>query len=163
MSLQFLAASSRPLAEALLDRLRDGAGFSRLAGEIPPVEDDEGQRLDENHDDAERHLSKPRASCAPDAAASAILLGRSFENSRDVLARLAEPDMVAIIQVADPDLVKPIRRMLRMLLASDATLIDGEISPTAFPPRRRPILSSCSRIAENRRSLRRTTRRSRPR
>ena len=31
MSLQSLAASSRPLAETFLDQLRSGAGFSRLA------------------------------------------------------------------------------------------------------------------------------------
>jgi hypothetical protein len=126
VSLASLAASSRPLAEVFVDRLRDGAGLSRLAGHIPAVEDDDGQRLDEDCDDTERHCTKPRASCAPDAAASAILLGRAFENSRDVLARLTASDTVAIIQVPDPDFVKPIRRLLRLLVASDATLIDGE-------------------------------------
>jgi len=126
MNLQSLAASSRPLAETFLDRLRDGAGFSRLAGELPPAEDDEGQWIDEDRDDAEHRRTKPRPLCAPDAAASAILLGRAFENSRDILAKLAASDTVAIIQVTDPDLVKPIRRLLRLLLASDATLIDGD-------------------------------------
>lgn len=124
MSLQALAASSRPLAETFLERLRNGAGFSRLAGEVPPLEDNEGQPPD----DAERRRAKSRPP-SPDAAASAILLGRAFENSRDILAKLAASDTVAIIQVADPDLVKPIRRMLRMLLASDATLIDGDDLP----------------------------------
>lgn len=125
MSMQSLATSPRPLAEEFLDRLRDGAGFSRLAGEIPPAGSDEGQCLDEDHDDAERHRAKPRRP-SPDAAATAILLGRAFENSRDVLAKLTASDTVAIIEVADPDLVKPIRRLLRLILASDATLIDGD-------------------------------------
>ena len=116
MSLNTLAASTRPLAEAFLDRLRNGAGFSRLAGELPAVEDDEGELPDENRDDAQRRRTKSRLP-SPDAAASAILLGRAFENSRDILAKLTASDTVAIIQVADPDLVKPIRRMLRMLLA----------------------------------------------
>ncbi|WP_036030050.1 AAA family ATPase [Bradyrhizobium yuanmingense] len=124
MSLIVLAASTRPLAEVFLDRLRSGAGFSRLAGEVVAIGDEE-QHLDEAHDDAERRRTKSRPP-SPDAAASAILLGRAFEDSRDILAKLAAPDTVAIIQVADPDLVKPIRRMLRMLLASEATLVDGD-------------------------------------
>ena len=126
MSLRSLAASPRPLAEVFIDRLRNGAGISRLAAGIPAVEDEEGEQLDEDRDDAERHCATLRAPCAPDAAASAILLGRAFENSRDVLARLTASDTVAIIQVPDPDFVKPIRRLLRLLVASDATLIDGE-------------------------------------
>jgi len=136
MSLQSLAASSRPLAETFLDQLRIGAGFSRLAGELPAVEDDEGQLPNEDRDDAQRRRTKSRPP-SPDAAAAAILLGRAFENSRDILAKLTAPDTVAIIQVADPDLVKPIRRMLRMLLASEAALVDGDdlvdrfrVSPT---------------------------------
>ncbi|MEY9464001.1 AAA family ATPase [Bradyrhizobium ottawaense] len=125
MSLIVLATSTRPLAEVFLDRLRSGAGFSRLAGEVVAIGDEEEQHLDEAHDDAERRRTKSRPP-SPDAAASAILLGRAFEDSRDILAKLTAPDTVAIIQVADPDLVKPIRRMLRMLLASEATLVDGD-------------------------------------
>jgi cell division protease FtsH len=123
VSLRSLAASPRPLADVFLDRLRDSAGFSRLATGIHAIEDDEDHQFGEDSDDAVRDRAKPRP---PDAAASAILLGRAFENSRDILAKLTASDTVAIIQVPDPDLVNPIRRLLRLLLASDATLIDGE-------------------------------------
>ena len=39
---------------------------------------------------------------------------------------MLDPDAVIIIQVPHPDLAKPVRRFLRLLLASDMTLIDGD-------------------------------------
>ena len=45
---------------------------------------------------------------------------------REALARMLDPDAVIIIQVPHPDLAKPVRRFLRLLLASDMTLIDGD-------------------------------------
>ena len=123
MNLRALATSTRPLHEAFLDRARGGTGFSRL----PRLTLD--KEVDELVSDDSGNPPPPVRSapgCAPEVAAIAILLGRAFEPSRDVLARLVDPDAVIVIQVPHPDLVGPVRRFLRLLLASDAPLIDGD-------------------------------------
>ena len=62
----------------------------------------------------------------PDEAAVAILMGRAFEGSRDTLARLRNRDMVAIVEVAAPDLVAPVKRFVRQrLLGATAPVLDG--------------------------------------
>jgi cell division protease FtsH len=123
MNLRVLATSTRPLHEVFVDRARSGAGFSRLPRPILDEEDDEFVS-----DDSGNPLppAKSGPACAPEIAAVAVLLGRAFETSRGALARMLDPDAVIIIQVPYPDLVKPVRRFLRLLLASDATLIDGD-------------------------------------
>ena len=119
MNLRALATSTRPLHEAFVDRARRGAGFSRLPR---PILDED----DELVSDDGGNSTPPVRSCSPEVATVAVLLGRAFENSRDVLAGMLDPDAVIVIQVPHPDLVKPVRRFLRLLLASDAPLIDGD-------------------------------------
>lgn len=122
MNLRVLASSDKPLHEVFVDFARGGAGFSRLSRSISDDENDEPA----SEDDSDPLLvAKPVPACAPDIATVAALLGRAFENSRDALARMLDPDTVIIIQVPHPDLVKPVRRFLRLLLAGDAPLIDG--------------------------------------
>jgi cell division protease FtsH len=126
MTLRALATSSRPLSESFIDRVRRGGGFSRLAHSLPASEEDDDGELDADREDERHHSTKPVPDCAPDIVVAAILLGRAFESSRDTLAKLSNPDTVAIIQVPYPDLVQPVRRFLRILLTSEAALVDGD-------------------------------------
>jgi cell division protease FtsH len=121
MNLRVLATSTKPLHEVFVDRARGGAGFSRLPR--PALEEDDELVAD---DSGNPLTTNSGAACAPEVAVVAVLLGRAFETSRDALARMLDPDAVMIIQVPHPDLVKPVRRFLRLLLASDAPLIDGD-------------------------------------
>jgi cell division protease FtsH len=122
MNLRVLAASEMPLHEVFIDFARGGAGFSRLSRSISDDENDEPA----SEDDGDLlPVAKPVPVCPPDVAAVAVLLGRAFETSRDVLARMLDPDAVIIIQVPHFDFVAPVRRFLRLLLASNAPLIDG--------------------------------------
>ncbi|MCK1620813.1 AAA family ATPase [Bradyrhizobium sp. 159] len=118
MNLRALAASTRPLQQVFVDRAR-GTGFSRLRQPIP----------DEDHElvsDDGGDLPLPVRSCSPELATVAVLLGRAFETSRDALAGMLDPDAVIVIQVPHPGLVQPVRRFLRLLLANDTPLIDGD-------------------------------------
>ncbi|MBR0994533.1 AAA family ATPase [Bradyrhizobium japonicum] len=119
MNLRTIAASKRPLQQVFIDRARGGTGFSGLPRPILD-EDDEIASYD-GGDQA------PRArSCSPELATAAVLLGRAFETSRDALAGMLDPDAVIVIQVPHPSLVQPVRRFLRLLLANDTPLIDGD-------------------------------------
>lgn len=121
MNLRAIAGSQRPLSEVFVEHARGGVGFSRLPR---IVSDDDNDQPDPDDDAAP--IAKQAPTCAPDVATAAVLLGRAFETSRDALARMLDPDAVTFIQVPHPDLVKPVRRFLRVLLASDAPpLIDG--------------------------------------
>ncbi|MFK4506505.1 hypothetical protein LPJ38_29600 [Bradyrhizobium daqingense] len=119
MNLRTIAASTRPLQQVFIDRARGRTGFSRLR-RATLDEDDEIASYD-GGDQA------PRArSCSPELATAAVLLGRAFETSRDALAGLLDPDAVIVIQVPHPSLLQPVRRFLRLLLANDTPLIDGD-------------------------------------
>jgi cell division protease FtsH len=122
MNLRAIAGSTRPLSEVFIERARGGAGFSQLPRSISDDENDEPASEDSSDP---LPVAKQVPACAPDVATIAVLLGRAFETSRDALARMLDPDAVIVIQVPHPDLVKPVRRFLRLLLASDAHLIDG--------------------------------------
>ena len=124
MNLRAIAGSTRTLSEVFVERARSGAGFSRLPRSIAEEEEDDDELVADRSSDPPP-TAKPASACAPDVATVAILLGRAFEASRSALARMLDPDAVIIIQVPHPDLVKPVRRFLRVLLASDAPLIDG--------------------------------------
>jgi len=125
MNIRALAASTKPLHQVFLDHARGGTGFSRLRRSPPILEEDDERVYTIDQGGAALHMAKPSATCAPDVAAVAILLGRAFEGARHALARMLDPDAVIIIQVPQPDLVKPVQRFLRQLLASEAQLIDG--------------------------------------
>jgi cell division protease FtsH len=127
--LRTLAGSARPLAEVLIDALRSSRNLSRLRATLPDEEDYGPHQfslpLDEESND-------DRASDAiqvlqPDDAAAAALLGQAFEHSREALARLKNPDTMAIIEVSHPDFVEPVARLLRKhLLGPETPLIDGD-------------------------------------
>lgn len=119
MNLRALAASTRPLQQVFVDRARGGTGFSRLR---PPILDEGDEPVSDDSCD----LPPPVRSCNPEIATVAVLLGRAFENSRDALAEMLDPYAVIVIQVPHPSLVQPVRRFLRLLLANDTPLIDGD-------------------------------------
>ena len=112
--LRILAASARPLANVLIDALRASSLPFRLRAHLPD-EDDYGPhqfslKLEDDSDNQGDGEAMPVLH--PDDAAAAVLLGQAFENSRDVLASLGDPDMVAVIEVPHPDFVEPIVRLL---------------------------------------------------
>jgi cell division protease FtsH len=128
--LHMLAATARPLAEVLIDALRSGRSFSRWRTTTLPEEDDYGpdqfslQLDDEGRD---RHANESIRVLHPDEAAAAVLLGLAFEHSRDVLAHLRDPAMVAVIEVPHFDLVEPIASLLRKhVLGQETPVIDGD-------------------------------------
>jgi hypothetical protein len=127
--LRILAASARPLADVLIDALRASSKLSRLRVHLPD-EDDQGRQqfslpLEEETDYS--HADDPIQVLHPDDVATAVLLGRAFECSRDALARLADPDMVAVIEVPHPDFVEAVVRLLRKnVLGPGISVQDGD-------------------------------------
>jgi hypothetical protein len=127
--LRILAASARPLAEVLIDSLRASGKLSRLRPRLRD-EDDQGRQqlslqLDAEGDDMQP--DEPIQVLHPDDVATAVLLGQAFECSRDALAHLSDPDMVAIIEVAHPDFVEPVARLLRKhVLGAGTAVLDGD-------------------------------------
>lgn len=119
MNLRTIAASTRPLQQVFIDRVRGGTGFSRLRR---PILDEDDELA--SYDGGDQAL--PARPCSPELATAAVLLGRAFETSRDALAGMLDPDAVIVIQVPHPGLVQPVRRFLRLLLANDTPLIDGD-------------------------------------
>jgi cell division protease FtsH len=122
-----LAATARPLAEALIDILR----ASLKPRPALPAGGDKRDRLeqfdlpltaDEDANDAAMAI-RP---LSPDDAAVAIQFGRTFEENRDALARLQNPDAVTIIEVPGVEFVDPIGRLLRNhVLGLGAPVLDG--------------------------------------
>jgi cell division protease FtsH len=127
--LRTLAASARPLADVLIDALRASSKLSRLRAHLPD-EDDQGRQqfslqLEEEGDD--RHADDPIQVLHPHDVATAVLLGQAFERSRDALAHLSDPDMVAVIEVPHPDFIEPVVRLLRKhVLGSETSVLDGD-------------------------------------
>ena len=127
--LRILAASGRPLAGLLIDALRARNMPFRLRTHLPDDNDHGPHQYslnleDESHDEADGDAMPV---LHPDDAAAAALLGQAFENSRDVLARLGDPDMVAVIEVPHPDFVEPIVRLLqRHVFGPEMPIRDGD-------------------------------------
>jgi cell division protease FtsH len=138
--LRILAASARPLADVLIDALRASSRLSRLRVPFLSEDDRASQQyslpLEEESDDG--HADDPIQVLHPDDVATAVLLGRAFECSRDALARLADPDMVAVIEVPHPDFVEAVVRLLRKhVLGPGIPVQDGDSldkKPTAASP-----------------------------
>jgi hypothetical protein len=129
IKLRKLAAAARPLADVLIDALRVRGNLSRLRGSLPDEDNDDLHQFSLNleDDDNDRDETGLIQILHPDEAAVAVLLGNAFEHSRDILARLREPDTVAIIEVPDPNLVESITRLLRKhVLGPEATVLDGD-------------------------------------
>ena len=127
--LRTLAASVRPLADVLVDSLRRANKPCRAGGPDDP-DDDGGQsqlklRLD---DDADASISEcdPPSPLPPDEVAVAVLLGRALDRHRDVLARLRDPDLIAMIELPAAEFLLPIARLLRThVLGGEAPVLDG--------------------------------------
>ena len=135
MSVQRLAASARPLAEVLVDRLREASRrspFDRLRHYRDDEYDDHGDTgaqaelpLGEDEEQADRY-DPPLQPLRPDEAAATVLLGRGLDENRELLSRLQERTTIAIIEVPSPDLVELIDRMLRDLVFGDVSVINGD-------------------------------------
>jgi cell division protease FtsH len=127
--LHMLAASSRPLAAVLIDALRARSRPYRLRTHSRDEEDYGPHQLSlelENDSDDQRD-DDAMPVLHPDHTAAAVLLGQAFENSRDVLARLGDPDMVAIIEAPHPDFVEPIARLLQnQMFGPEVRMRDGD-------------------------------------
>jgi cell division protease FtsH len=138
--LRILADSARPLADVLIDAPRTSSKLSRLRAPFPSEDDQARQQyslqLEEETDD--RHADHPIQVLHPDDVATAVLLGQAFERSRDALARLADPDIVAVIEVPHPGFVEPVVLLLRKyVLGPETSVLDGDSldkQPTAASP-----------------------------
>ena len=130
MKPRMLAASARPIADVVLDSLRSSSKLSRLRAALPDEEDCDHalhQFSLKLEDDSDDKLDRDTAPVLhPDEAAAAVLLGTAFESSRDVLARLRQPETMAIIQVPHPDYVDPINKVLRKILGFEAPVLERE-------------------------------------
>jgi len=121
-----LAASAQPIAEALIDLLRRSkVAPRRPAGQI----DERGQgelRLDDGQEDDVSATPDDDVLLPVDDAAGAVLLGRALDQDRDALARLQDRDALTVIEVADPDLVRPIASILRLYVFGKERTVTGE-------------------------------------
>jgi cell division protease FtsH len=121
-----LAASAQPIAEALIDLLRRSkVAPRRPAGQI----DERGQgelRLDDGQEDDVSATPDDDVLLPVDDAAGAVLLGRALDQDRDALARLQDRDAFTVIEVADPDLVRPIASILRLYVFGKERTVTGE-------------------------------------
>jgi hypothetical protein len=123
---QSLASLQKPLAEVLIDALRagnkpackphasshDGIGHDQLDMRL----DDEPEEIDDYD---------PPKPLRPDEAAAAILLGRALDHHRDALARLQDPDMIAVIEVPAPEYVGLVSRLIRLqIIGTDGPVLD---------------------------------------
>ena len=121
-----LAASTQPIAEMLIEAVRR----SRVAPRRPPDRaDDRGQgelRLDDGQEDDVAEAPDDDVLLSADEVAGAVLLGRALDQHRDALARLQDRDAFVIIEVADPDLVKPIASILRLHVFGKERTVTGE-------------------------------------
>jgi cell division protease FtsH len=127
--LRMLAAAPRPLADVLIDALRSSSRLSRLRPNLPEEHNDGSDQfsLQLDEESGEEYVSNTIRVLHPDDAAVAALFGQAFERSRDVLARLRDPDMVAIIEVPHTDLVEPVARLLRKhVLGPETPVLDGD-------------------------------------
>jgi len=105
-----LAASSRPIAEVLIDAVRRAS--------LPPRDGDDGsddrpQQLTLGLDE-ETEPSDSAAHAGPslEESVAAAVLGRAFETDRVALAELQDPDKATIIEVADPAWIEPVAAIL---------------------------------------------------
>jgi hypothetical protein len=107
-----MAASSRPLADVLVDALRADSKLSRLRATHSADKENAARQqflLPLEEETEQWHTDEPIRVLHPDDEAAAMVLGKAFERSRDTLARLADPDMVAVIEAPIATLSNPSR------------------------------------------------------
>ncbi|MBI1201937.1 MAG: AAA family ATPase [Rhodopseudomonas sp.] len=126
---QMLASSPRPLAEVLVDAMR-ASGNSPFELRTLASDDDDDQpqyqlRLEDN-DEGGVDSGSARI-LRPDEVAVAVLLGQALDRNRDVLAKIRDRDMVAIIEVPSDDYIDIVERIFkRFVLGVDAPVLDGD-------------------------------------
>jgi len=126
--LLMLAATARPLSEALIDILRASLkprpALSNGGDERDRLEQfDLPLAPDEDTDDAAMAMHP----LPPDDAAVAIQFARAFEQNRDALAKLQNPDTITIIEVPAVEFVDPLARLLRThVLGPGVPVLDGK-------------------------------------
>jgi hypothetical protein len=128
-----LAASARPLAEVLIDALRadNTARLTHQTGSSRSTRDDDQHRLrlDDELDDVADGTDAFQV-LRPDEVAAAVLLGRALDRHRDALAKLQDPDMVAVIEVPGTEYVDMVARLIRLqVIGSDAPVLDDNSLP----------------------------------
>lgn len=126
---QMLASSPRPLAEVLVHALRaDGNPMLRLRTSESGDAGDQRQYPLRLEDTAELCDANPARILGPDEVAVAILLGQALDSRRDVLAKLQDRDMVAIIEVPDAEYASFVERLFKKyVIGMDAPVIDGDV------------------------------------
>jgi len=127
--LQMLASSARPLAEVLVDALRAGLATRLPKNPRPRSANDSdrsqfdlwvGDKPGGTADDGAVPILRP------DEAAAAVLLGQALDRQRDVLARLQDPDTVAIVEVPAAEFIEPVAGLLcNHVLGPDAPVLDS--------------------------------------
>src|SRR5664279_2549405 len=99
--IQMLVSAKRPLSEVLVDELRRSA----LAG--PPEKnrkhDDDNIQIELWLEPTDERDAPTIARLRPDEVAIAILLGRSFDENRDHLAKLLDTDRITIFEAPSAD------------------------------------------------------------
>jgi DNA polymerase III delta prime subunit len=131
MKPRMLAASVRPIADVLVDSLRTSGRLSRLRATLPDEEDHAYEQhqfsLELEDQSKEKGVHGALQILHPDEAAAAVLLGKAFERSRDVLASLRHPETLAIIIVPHADFLEAINKLLRKhVLGPETSVIDGD-------------------------------------
>ena len=129
LAVEMLAASARPLADVLIDRLRAAGGPSPLE-QLRPYAGDEADALFVQTDlplEDEEDFVLPVRPLRPDEVAAAVLLGRALDRNRHALGLLQDPATIAIIEVSREDLVEPVERIFRcFVVGGDLHIIDGD-------------------------------------
>ncbi|MDP2411469.1 MAG: AAA family ATPase [Pseudolabrys sp.] len=125
---QMLASSARPLAEVLVDALRNsGNPFLRLRTPASDDVSDQHQYALRLEDADEASDGSSACILRPDEVAVAVLLGQAFDLRRDVLAKLQNRDTVAIIEAPGEDYVGVVKRLFeRYVIGTDSPVIDGD-------------------------------------
>ena len=130
---RMLAAAVRPLAEVLIDALRadNTARLKHQTGSSRSTRDDDQLhlRLDDELDDMADDTDAFQV-LRPDEVAAAVLLGRALDRHRDALAKLQDPDTIAIIEVPGGEFVDLIARLVRLqVIGTDAPVLDDNSLP----------------------------------
>ena len=134
LPVEMLAASTRPLADVLIDRLRAAGRRRSLLDRLRRRRDDEEDwssselmlPLLQDEEDCGRY-EPPLRPLRPDETAAAILVGRALDQNRDVLRRLQDITTITIIEVTGPDWVDLVERVVRdFVLGGDVAVIDGD-------------------------------------
>ena len=126
--LQMLASSPRPLADVLVDSLRT-SGNPMLTIWPQSSEDicDQHQYPLRLEDQKENSNTPSARIMRPDEVAVAVLLGQALDRARHVLAKLQDPDTVAIIEVPSEEYVEFVERLFqKYVLGTETPVLDGD-------------------------------------